>query len=61
MDWAHVPDLGWGRRPKLHGMQEVSIKSTITDAASETQAPKTSKAARRLSFLNAAKGRPGVG
>jgi hypothetical protein len=21
--WAHIPDLGWGRRPKLHGMQEV--------------------------------------
>jgi hypothetical protein len=20
-DWAHVVDLGWGRRPKLHGMQ----------------------------------------
>src|SRR5215216_4902528 len=21
MSWAHAPDLGWGRRPKLHGMQ----------------------------------------
>src|SRR4029453_17071425 len=19
--WAHISDLGWGRRPKLHGMQ----------------------------------------
>jgi hypothetical protein len=32
-------------------MQEVIIKSTMTDATSETQAPKTSKAARRLPFL----------
>jgi hypothetical protein len=23
LDWAHVPDLGFGRRPKLHGMQGV--------------------------------------
>jgi hypothetical protein len=22
--WAPVPDLGWGRRPKLHGMQGVT-------------------------------------
>jgi hypothetical protein len=22
--WAHIPDLGMGRRPKLHGMQGVS-------------------------------------
>jgi hypothetical protein len=21
MGWAHIPDLEWGRRPKLHGMQ----------------------------------------
>jgi hypothetical protein len=21
--WSHIPDLGWRRRPKLHGMQEV--------------------------------------
>ena len=23
MSWAHIPDLGWVRRPKLHGMQGV--------------------------------------
>jgi hypothetical protein len=23
MGWTHDSDLGWGRRPKLHGMQEV--------------------------------------
>ena len=21
--WAHIPDLGWGRRPELHGRQGV--------------------------------------
>jgi hypothetical protein len=25
MGWAPVPDLGWGRRPKLHGMQAVAV------------------------------------
>jgi hypothetical protein len=25
MGWAPGSDLGWGRRPKLHGMQGVSI------------------------------------
>ncbi len=24
MGWAHIPDLGWGRRPKLHGMQALT-------------------------------------
>jgi hypothetical protein len=24
MGWTHIPDLGWGRRSKLHGMQEVT-------------------------------------
>jgi hypothetical protein len=51
--WARVPDLGWGSRPKLHGMQEFISKS-IPDAmvlSLETRAPKNSKAAGPLSFL----------
>jgi hypothetical protein len=24
--WVHGPHLGWGRRPKLHGMQAVSTR-----------------------------------
>jgi hypothetical protein len=27
MGWPLVSDLGWGRRPKLHGMQEVMAGS----------------------------------
>jgi hypothetical protein len=24
--WAQIPDLGWGRKPKLHGMQGVKAR-----------------------------------
>jgi hypothetical protein len=27
MGWAHGADLGWGRRPKLHGMQALTAGS----------------------------------
>jgi hypothetical protein len=28
MGWTHIPDLGWGRRSKLHGMQGVTCMTT---------------------------------
>ena len=40
MGWAHIPDLGWGRRPKLHGMQGVQgLRSAQLDHYSATVAP----------------------
>jgi hypothetical protein len=30
MYWTHAPDLGWGRRPKLHGMQGVGQSAQPT-------------------------------
>jgi hypothetical protein len=33
--WAHVPDLGWGRRPKLHGMQGVNHGLWVDEEAIE--------------------------
>jgi hypothetical protein len=37
MGWARVPDLGWGRRPKLHGMQEVRGQVRISKGSSTSQ------------------------
>jgi hypothetical protein len=36
MGWAHVSDLGWGRRPKLHGMQGVTTVSGGMSVPSST-------------------------
>jgi hypothetical protein len=33
MGWAHGADLGWGRRPKLHGMQGVKRVKRISEPA----------------------------
>jgi hypothetical protein len=30
LGWAPAPDLGWGRRPKLHGMQGVRGSNPLT-------------------------------
>jgi hypothetical protein len=49
--WAHGSDLGWGRKPKLHGMQGVSRLISSPDLALETQTARNLRAAGRLFFL----------
>jgi hypothetical protein len=38
LDWAHVPDLGFGRSPKLHGMQGVRANPRSSSQPAEVSA-----------------------
>jgi hypothetical protein len=53
MGWAHGADLGWGRRPKLHGMQGVKFSEQTTNSSTPR-----GRMIRRASIDLATPGRP---